>query len=48
VPAAVKLRRFPLPWSTEDNDACFVIRDQGDALAHVDHEEELEPSWSLS
>jgi hypothetical protein len=29
-------RRFPAPWSVEELDACFVVRDQnGQQLAYV-------------
>jgi hypothetical protein len=29
-------RRFPPPWSVEELDACFVVRDHnGQALAHI-------------
>jgi hypothetical protein len=29
-------RRFPPPWSAEDTDACFIVRDHnGQALAYV-------------
>jgi hypothetical protein len=29
-------RRFPPPWSVEELDACFVVRDQnGQQLAYV-------------
>jgi hypothetical protein len=29
-------RRFPPPWTVEELDACFVVRDQnGQALAYV-------------
>jgi len=29
-------RRFPPPWTTDDNGACFVVRDgDGQALAYV-------------
>jgi hypothetical protein len=29
-------RRFPPPWTVEDKDACFIIRDHnGQALAYV-------------
>ena len=29
-------RRFPPPWSVEEQEACFVVRDHsGQALAHV-------------
>ena len=35
-------RRFPPPWSVEETDACFVVRDaNGQALAYVYFEEEL-------
>jgi hypothetical protein len=34
-------RRFPPPWSVEEQDACFVVRDRaGQALAYVYFEEE--------
>jgi hypothetical protein len=29
-------RRFPPPWSVEETDACFIVRDHnGQALAYV-------------
>jgi hypothetical protein len=29
-------RRFPPPWSVEEMDACFIVRDHnGQALAYV-------------
>jgi hypothetical protein len=35
------LRRFPPPWTAEETDACFVVRDaNGQALAYVYFEEE--------
>jgi len=35
------LRRFPPPWSVEELDACFVVRDHnGQALAYVYFEDE--------
>ena len=38
---AVQPRRFPPPWSVEELDACFVVRDHsGQALAYVYYEEE--------
>ena len=41
VPAAMKPRRFPPPWSVEELDACFVVRDSaGQKLAYVDFEDE--------
>jgi hypothetical protein len=34
-------RRFPPPWSVEETDACFIVRDKnGQALAYVYFEEE--------
>ena len=34
-------RRFPPPWSVEETDACFIVRDaNGQALAYVYCEEE--------
>jgi hypothetical protein len=34
-------RRFPPPWSVEEQPACFVVRDHGGpALAHVYFEDE--------
>jgi hypothetical protein len=33
--------RFPLPWSVEDNGACFIVKDGGgQKLAYVYYEEE--------
>jgi hypothetical protein len=41
---AVTERRFPPPWSVEELDACFVIKDQaGQKLAFVYFEEEPGP-----
>jgi hypothetical protein len=32
---------FPAPWSIEESDACFIVRDSnGHALAYVYFEEE--------
>jgi hypothetical protein len=37
----VPQRRFPPPWSAEEADACFIVRDAGgQALAYVYFEEE--------
>ena len=34
-------RRFPPPWTVEETDACFIVRDaNGQALAYVYFEEE--------
>jgi hypothetical protein len=34
-------RRFPPPWSIEEQEACFTVRDEnGQALAYVYFEEE--------
>jgi hypothetical protein len=34
-------RRFPPPWTIEELDACFVVRDRnGQALAYVYFEDE--------
>lgn len=34
-------RRFPPPWSIEDNGACFIVKDRtGQALAYAYYEEE--------
>ena len=34
-------RRFPIPWTVEETDACFIIRDAGgQALAYVYFEDE--------
>jgi hypothetical protein len=34
-------RRFPPPWSIEEADACYIVRDSdGQALAYVYYEEE--------
>jgi hypothetical protein len=34
-------RRFPPPWTVDELDACFVVRDHnGQALAYVYFEEE--------
>jgi hypothetical protein len=42
LPSVTSPRRFPPPWSTEDNGACFIVKDHsGQALAYVYYE--LEP-----
>ena len=38
---AMMARRFPPPWSVDEQDACFVVRDHnGQALAYVYFEDE--------
>jgi hypothetical protein len=40
-PALGVTRRFPQPWSVEEQAACFVVRDHnGQALAYVYYESE--------
>jgi len=37
----VEARRFPPPWSVEETDACFIVRDHsGQALAYAVYFEE--------
>jgi hypothetical protein len=37
-----RTRRFPPPWSVEEAEACFLVKDRGgQALAYVYFEEEL-------
>jgi len=41
MPATVAGRRFPRPWSVEETDACFIVRDSnGQALAYAYFEDE--------
>jgi len=41
VPRRSDARRFPPPWSVEELDACFIVRDHnGQALAYVYFEDE--------
>jgi hypothetical protein len=36
VAAMPSVRRFPPPWTAEETDACFIVRDaSGQALAYV-------------
>jgi hypothetical protein len=38
---AMTVRRFPPPWSIEDNGACFIVKDHvGQELSFVYYEEE--------
>jgi hypothetical protein len=40
-------RRFPPPWSVEEQDACFVVRDHnGQKLSYVYFEDEPKPAIS--
>jgi len=37
----LEVRRFPPPWSIEELEACFVVRDpSGQSLAYVYFEDE--------
>jgi hypothetical protein len=37
----METRRFPPPWSAEETEACYIVRDaNGQALAYVYFEEE--------
>jgi hypothetical protein len=37
----VETRRFPPPWSAEETEACYIVRDHnGQALAYVYYEQE--------
>ena len=39
--ASQPVRRFPPPWTVEETDACFIVRDaNGQALAYVYFEDE--------
>ena len=39
-------RRFPPPWTVEETDACFIVKDRGGlSLAYVYFEEEPGPKW---
>ena len=39
--ALVPPRRFPPPWSVEETDACFIVRDHNSqALAYIYFEDE--------
>jgi hypothetical protein len=41
LPHSLRCRRFPPPWTAEETDACFIVRDNnGQALAYVYFEEE--------
>ena len=40
-PLSLPERRFPPPWSAEEPEACFIVRDaNGQALAYVYFEDE--------
>ncbi len=37
----METRRFPPPWSAEQTEACYIVRDaNGQSLAYVYYEEE--------
>jgi hypothetical protein len=41
MPDEVGRRRFPPPWTSEETETCFIVRDStGRALAYVYYEEE--------
>jgi hypothetical protein len=41
-------RRFPPPWSVEETEPCFIVRDKnGQALAYVYFEGELDRRSAL-
>jgi hypothetical protein len=41
-------RRFPPPWSVEEQDACYVVRDRGgQRLAYVYFKDEPGPAFFL-
>ena len=41
MPKAMRQGGFPPPWSAEETEACFIVRDHnGQALAYVYFEEE--------
>jgi hypothetical protein len=36
LPCAMNSRRFPPPWSVEETDACFIVRDAtGQKIAYI-------------
>ena len=38
-------RRFPPPWTVEELEACFVVKDRtGQALAHIYYEDAGQPA----
>jgi hypothetical protein len=40
-PISMAPRRFPPPWTIEDNGACFIVKDNiGQALAYVYFEQD--------
>src|SRR5262249_9746997 len=45
--ASIASWRFPPPWSVEEQDACFVVRDHnGQQLAYVYFEDEPGRRWA--
>ncbi len=37
----METRHFPPPWSADETDACYIVRDHnGQALAYVYYEQE--------
>ena len=51
MPAEMTDRRFPPPWTLDEHDECFIVRDaDGQALAYVYFEEERDGAaarWRL-
>ena len=40
--------RFPPPWSVDETDACFIVKDKsGQALAYVYYEDEPQRQMSM-
>jgi hypothetical protein len=35
IPVAVPPRRFPPPWSVEETDACFIVRDKNGPVGQI-------------
>jgi hypothetical protein len=40
-------RRFLVPWTAEERDSCFVVRDaNGQPLSYIYFQNESEPLWA--
>jgi hypothetical protein len=42
MPDEVTPRRFPPPWTVEDNGACFIVKDRADLGLEISS---FHPSW---